>query len=162
MIFSRGNNGEHLWGSSAFEERTGTGKEGSRTLRCRPGGVRKLEVRWPTAHAIGCGPEKDQPRTESAMGKAERPNGSDKTQAHSVSSSAEEDGGCSASEVGQSERSEESSVTTESQVASRPAPSWNPIVYFCSSRRQPSFHSPVEYLSGAFVALRTGNRAWPK
>ncbi len=45
------------------------------------------------------------------MGQAERPSGSDETQANGVSSSAEEDGGCSTRMVAESERSEESSVT---------------------------------------------------
>lgn len=111
MILSRGGtNGEHLCGSSALEERTGTSKDGNRTLQCRTGGVSKLEVRWSTAHAISCGPEENQPRTESEMGEAKRP-GSGETQASSVSSGTEEDGSCSASEVGETEGSKEGGIT---------------------------------------------------
>lgn len=110
MILSRGGtNGEHLCGSSAFEERTGTSKDRNTTLQCRTGGVRNLEVRWSRAHAIGCGPEEDQPRTESEMGQAKRP-GSGETQASSVSSGTEEDGSRAASEMGESEGSKEGGI----------------------------------------------------
>jgi len=110
MILSRGGiYGKRVGCSPAVEEGTGKSKEGSRTLRCRPGGVRKLEVRWPTAHAIGCGPKKDQPRTESTVGQAERP-GSGETQAHHVSGGSEENRGCTTSTVGESEGSKEGGV----------------------------------------------------
>jgi len=47
-------NGKRVWGSSAVEERIGQSWEWSWQVSCRTGGVGKLEVRWPTAHSIGC------------------------------------------------------------------------------------------------------------